>query len=589
MSSGLAADYAPAQENFFKPVPGFVAPSPGEHPRLLFRKGDLAILRERAKTADGNMLIERTKFLLGGADKVREGKDFTMFDAAAFGFLYQITGDKKYTALAKGSQEHFWTQGTTDRDDRYSLTPPNEPMRAGPSLYAVALAYDLCYDGWDAEYRQEQAQKIFTWKGRCKKRGGEISTESMALHADSPNPVSNHYGLQVGGIGLTLLALGQDPELTDPQRTRVKELYETGVFKQARKVLTEDFGQTGYFAEHGGPGVIATTWTMTPWLKAERVCAGRDWLSDPKWPNPEWMSLHFVMETIVHDNTPMYTNPCAGRGGYGGDVLEQNGGHHAGYFSQGFGAIQESRKPAMLWVYNTFVEPYEKQQYKDAFPSPETKSFDTFNYPHRPLYAFLDWPFDVKPENPERTIPRAVGDMHYGQFIFRNRWKDKDDTIVCITFGARTSDKDPRRSMVWGLSQQLTFGSVAPVTKGTGKIGQAVIDYWQPAEDGSGVVSAGGTSIGVDYSLASGADAVIVMVGKGADGKLGGKPDATKTKKQTIEAGGTTFQILTLSATGKHPDAIASGNKVTLGNQAISFDGKNIVFAKIVGAPKLTQ
>ena len=574
------AGTALAEQPWPATVPGWKPVGAGEHPRLFFRKAELPALRQRAQTAEGKMLVERTVFLLDGADKVREGKRFTMFDAAAFGFLWQMTGQAKYAELARQSQEKFWAPGSLDKDDRYSLNPPNEEMRAGPSLYAVALAYDLCYDAWPADYRKEQAQKIFTWKGRCKKNGHNVSLESMAKQAYSPNPVSNHYPLQVGGAGLTLLALLDDPELTDDQRKLARDWYETGILKQARRIFTVDFGATGYFAEHGGPGVIAMSWTLTPWLKAERVAGGRDWFSDPAHPTTEWLSLQFVLKTIAHKDVPYYANPGAGRGGYGGDQLEQNGGHHAGYFSQGLGAIQEARRPAMRWVYEKFVEPYERRQYPTEFPLPAAKSFDTFCYPHRPMYAFVNWP--AAAENPAKTVPKAAGDPHFGQYIFRNRWQDDDDTIVCITFGARTADK-VRRSMVWSLGQQLTFGTITPVVTGNVKIGQAVIDHWQPAEDGSGIVTAGGTSIGVDFSQSSGAETVVVMVGKGADGKLGGAVDAKKTKVQSVGP----FQILTLTPTGNHPVAQLAGEKVTLGGQTISFDGKNIVFGKLAAAPKL--
>src|SRR5438045_2875816 len=70
------------------PVAGFVAPQPGEHPRLFFRKADLPALRKLATTPDGKMLVDRTIYLLDGATQLREGKRYTMFDAAAFGFLY---------------------------------------------------------------------------------------------------------------------------------------------------------------------------------------------------------------------------------------------------------------------------------------------------------------------------------------------------------------------------------------------------------------------------------------------------------------------------------------------------------------------
>jgi hypothetical protein len=558
-------------------VKGHVPPKPGEHPRLLFRKSDLPELRKRAQTPAGKMLIERTIYLLDGADHVREGDRYTMFDAAAFGFLYQITGEKKYADLAKQSQDKLWTQGTLDRDKRYSLVPPNEPMRAGPSLYAAALAYDLCYDAWDADYRKDQAQKIFTYRGKSKKRGGEISLERMALKPDNPNPVSNHFALQVGGAGLSLLALQGDPELTREQHATL-EKWMGGVRKNAIKVMTEDFGESGYFGEHAGPGVIATTWTFLPWLAAERIAGGRDWLSDPKHTAAEWISLRFVMETLPSDRGPVYTNPIP-MGGYGTEYLVQNGGHHATYWSQGLGAVQPQHRAAMLWVYENFVEPTERTLYADELPEGQ-KSFDAFNYPHRTMQAFINWPFNEKPVNPETVIPKFKADTHYGRFVFRNRWQDANDTIVATLFGARTSDRGVARLMVWGLGQRMTFGNIGHAIQGSGKIGVAKIDAYQGFEDGSGAVAAGGNIVGVDFSKASGADTVVVIVGPGASEALEGDVDPTKSKVQTVDAGGKTFAILTLSESGTHPTAEAAGSSIKLGDQTISVDGTLVKFAK---------
>ncbi len=559
------------------PVKGFVAPQPGEHPRLFFRKADLPMLRQRAQTPEGRMLIERCKFLLDGADKVREGNRYTMFDAAAFGFLYLMTGDKKYSELARQSQDKFWTPGTVDKDNRYSLMPPNEPMRAGPSLYAVALAYDLNYDGWTPEYRKEQAQKIMTWQGKCKKRGGDISLARLAMTPDCPNPVSNHFALQVGGAGLTVLALMGDPELTPEQQAQLK-VFQQGVDKNALKVMTEDFGESGYFAEHAGPGVIASTWTFTPWLKAEKVAHGRDWLYNPAHPNPEWISLRYVMETLPTPKGPVYTNP-APQGGYGTEALIQDGGHHAGYWSQGFGAIAPEHIPAMLWVYHHFVQPTERQLYGAQLP-PGQESFDTFSYPHRPMYALVNWPFGVAEENPAKTVPKFKSDLHYGRFVFRNRWQDANDTIVAVLLGARTSDRGVKRLMVWSLGQKTEFGLIAPSVQGNGKIGLAKIDGFEGFSDGSGCVAGGGNVIAVDYSKASGADAVVVVEGPGATGQLSGTSDHSRFQVQSAVVGGNTFSILTISENGQHPTASVDGDKIALGGQTIAFNGTLIKFDK---------
>ena len=59
-----------AEQPWPKDVPGHIAPAPGEHPRLFFRKADLPALKKRAATADGKAIIERLKVVLGGGDKM---------------------------------------------------------------------------------------------------------------------------------------------------------------------------------------------------------------------------------------------------------------------------------------------------------------------------------------------------------------------------------------------------------------------------------------------------------------------------------------------------------------------------------------
>ncbi|GDY13678.1 hypothetical protein LBMAG53_25560 [Planctomycetota bacterium] len=583
--TSLATVAGAGESSWPSPVPGFTPPKAGEHPRLFFRTADLPQLRERAKTPEGQAIIARCRQILGGGEAVRtEIGKFTLFDGAAFGFLYQITGDRKYAELARKAVEHAWEPGVVDRDSRMSLNPPNEPMRYGPSLAAVAMAYDLNYDAWPEDFRVAQAKRMQDHVGKCKKRGGSISLERMSLNPDNPNPVSNHLGLQVGGAGLTLLAIQGDPG-TDPAKIAA---WLAGVDKQARKVMTQDFGETGYFAEGPGPGVIATTWTFTPWLLAERVCAGRDWLSPrPQGLAAEWLSLRFVFQTILVDGKPHYLNPTPDAG-YGSDWVQQAGGHHATAFCQGFGAIQPERKAAMKWVYEQFFQPVEAKQYLEQAGDGKP-TYDIFTYPHRALFSLVNWPFDEAAKNPDKYLPKAIGDRHQGHFLFRNRWQDGDDTVVGVLYGHRSDEKKPvPRIMVWGLGQRLTFCDIKSAVT-TGKSGQiSAVKTWKPAADGSGIVAVGTSTVGVDFSRSSGADALIVVVGEGATGALGGGSGSSKAKATTVQAGGKTFAILTLS-NGAHPEAKATGDQVVVGGQTIGFDGTAITFSKLVGPPTIAQ
>ena len=64
--TGLLAGAAPAKGPWPADVPGFVKPAPGEHPRLLFRKGDIVALKAKAATPEGKAIIARLRLTLGG-------------------------------------------------------------------------------------------------------------------------------------------------------------------------------------------------------------------------------------------------------------------------------------------------------------------------------------------------------------------------------------------------------------------------------------------------------------------------------------------------------------------------------------------
>lgn len=568
-------------------VPGHVAPAAGEHPRLFLRKADVPALRARAQTPEGKAIVARLRALLGGGEAVPASRNtggsfdsrfdgppgsYTLWHAAGFGTLYQITGEAKYAELAKECAELAWN-GVRDRDSRYSLKPPAEPMRTGPALYAMALAYDLCYDGWDAAYREAFAQRLMTWSGRCQKRGGDVSLERLATRADNPNHISNHFALQVGGAGLTLLALKGDPGVDAATIDRLQE----GVFKQARKVLNQDFGEGGYFGEHGGPGVIAKTWTFVPWLQAERVAAGRDWITNNS--SAEWMTLRYPMQMVANGSQARHFSIAwaAGPGdenhGYGMEIVPQDGGHHGALFCQGFGAVRPEYRPALLWAYNTYLAPHEAKRFPAQAPQGGQPAFDVFTYPHRALFALVNWPFGVEPQNPGEVLPPVAEDRRYGQYIHRKRWQDDDDIIVGALYGARSKGEEgtARRLQVFAYGKRIAFSTVV------GSEGASNGCTW--VGDGSGVSWGNGNAVGVDFNAASGADAVVVLVGPRADARIEGE-NGPMFSAGTCTVGGTTVAVLTV-AKGAHPKPVVEGTSLKIGGQTVTIaDGKPVFAVK---------
>jgi hypothetical protein len=170
----VAAGPAVAQTPWPSKVVKFQEVAPGEHPRLLFRKSDLPALRAKAKTPEGEAIINRLRVQLDGAkgdsmpklpsgqpntnENAKDGDDanvtvglYTLSHVAGYGLIYQLTGDKKYADLGRKCME-LALKGQRDRDGRYSFRKPDGALRAGPSIgwYALGPAGPRLADGWPA-------------------------------------------------------------------------------------------------------------------------------------------------------------------------------------------------------------------------------------------------------------------------------------------------------------------------------------------------------------------------------------------------------------------------------------------------------
>ena len=147
--------------------------------------------------------------------------------------------------------------------------------------------------------------------------------------------------------------------------------------------------------------------------------------------------------------------------------------------------------------------------------------------------------------------------------MFRNRWKDKDDVVVTMLL-------KPSKG-----NGAVPDGNVIVI--GEGKETHLPVKFsgaptsFQPTDTG-GVVSTSAGSFGVDFSGASGADALLVLAGPV-------KGQAKGANVQTVEAGKNTFVVMTLQK-GEAPAAKADGDDLVVGGQTVSYDGQKITFAK---------
>ena len=556
LAAGLQT-HAAGETPWPAPVKDWKAPEAGEHPRLFFRKADLPEIRKRVATPEGKAIVKRLGLLLDGKDgktlpaiipkpgvgapNAKHGEALTLWHPAGYGMLYHLTGDKAYANLGKEAMEHILTHAG-DIDPRYGFVRPNGALRAGPSLGAVAMGYDLCYDGWDDEFRARVAKAI-------QKGPGGFALDYL-VQGRRHGPHSNHWGCEIGGGALAVLAVWKDPGVDNAKIEALMGDSKKVFIRQ----LTQGFGDGGMFWEGKGPGGIGSDTAFVPAIQAWKVAGGQDFVS----PRPHVAAIPMIRvhDMLVVGGEPWY--PIPKPGGYGVAYMgmdrnsDRDGLSRGGQFAQGFGIIPDKLKPAALWSFNHILE-----------TDPATRTYDTVSrFPHRAVLALVNWPIGVKEVNPADMMPRVHWDNALGLYLFRNQWTGTDDDIV-VDVAVRA--RDPHALMVWGKGKRRTFG---PWPRGA-------TTHFQPAEDGSGTLTAGGAALGVDFSKASGADALIVTIG------------VAMTGADEVDVNGTKMYILQVGGKGEEPTELLGD--LSVGKQDITYDGKKIVFGTMAGPVKLPR
>jgi len=586
LSQPLAADDTP----WPAPVKDWVEPEPGEHPRLFFRKSDIPALRKKAETPEGKAILARLRKQLNGSDgqSLNKREMWTMSHVAGYGFLYTVTGDKRYADLGKQAMEQSISGAKRKDDTRYAFKGADGALRAGPALGWNALGYDLCYNGWDEAYRNRVRDALQNYNDGANKSLAELARGSRH------GPHSNHWGMQIGGAAMALLALMNDPGV---DMAKLKPLLEVNEKCMIRK-LTEGFGDDGYFKEGDGTGSMGYI-AFVPAIQAWRVAGGKDFYN-PR-PNAQWVTLRWILGGIVKDDGTILFHK---RDGYKHNVWTRDGISGGNYFGIGFGVATPIQKAAWLWYYNKYFK---------ALDAKNGTPYDTLSYyPHHSILSFVNWPLDIKPRDPAECIPRASTGKTFGYCMFRNQWKDENDIVVTVlTKRPRGHTKEHEIGPVWITASGVHFrwGHI------TGELKHSYV-----AQDGSGIIATSeGKSLAVDFSGACGKPAMIVLTGtlpggtapapsksskkKGKRGKGGAPPPAAKLKSTTLELAGTPVNVAFLPQAGAKigkkkpvmadigaeddaagslgPEPILSGGKIKVGSQTISIKDGVIVLGKI--------
>jgi hypothetical protein len=559
---------------WFRTVRGFEPVEPGEHPRLLFREDDLPALREKADTPEGRAILKRLRHLLDGdngetmttkfsdathaymgggwkSKKLDEPGVYTIGHVAGYGLLYQLTGEKKYAEFGRQCFEKALA-GVRDRDDRYSFRNPGGDLRAGPSVGWYAVGYDLCYDGWDAATREKLGRAIAEYSVAsgaaededpyvAKYANKQVDLESLARGTMPPS--SNHFGLQVGGASLALLAVSGE-EFVDQQR--IDTLLAVARDSMIRNMF-QGFGDGGFFTEGDGTGSMSSQLSFLAGLQAWRNARGVDFVNVER-PNARMMTLKWIYLTVVRDGRPHFW-PI--RGSYGHNVWAREGLSGAGYFAYGFGGVPDEHKAAMKWYYDRFLLEHDRQR---------GAPYDTVSrYPQAAVCAFVNWPVEMKPRDPDEVLPHCYRDSIHGFYAWRNRWQDGNDTVISLltqrTSGYMYSRPDKVFRILSG-GRRINWGTVQP----------GPTTYWHrtPQGETSVLTLADGTSYAVDFTGASGADTMLVTTGK--------------AKGQTVKVAGRKLTFFFPTAESP-PQVRVKGDAAVVGKQRVTVDDGNLSLA----------
>jgi hypothetical protein len=580
-SEGLTPWKLDARPWFVTPA-GFVPPQPGEHPRLLFRKSDLPALRKKAETPEGKAILARLRQTLNGGDgetmpkgystaikaygggtvKDDEGQRvsgeigiYTMSHVAGYGLLYQLTGDGKYAELGRQCFEKA-LQGIRDRDNRYSFRMPGGALRAGVTLGWYAVGYDLCYDGWDAATRERFGRAIAEYDEGKEDRDARTNLDLATIARGTISPGSNHFGMEIGGTGLALLAVRGEPFVDQKRIEALLKINERNIVRN----LTLGFGDGGFFAEGDGTGSMSSQIAFIGALQAWKNAGGHDYIVVER-PNARMMALKWIYLTVIRDGKPDFWPQ---RGAYPHNIWTRTGLSGAGYFSIGMGGVTEEQKAAMKWYYDRFLLEHDV---KNGTP------YDTVSeYPHFAVCSFVNWPVGVEARNPAEVLPRCFRDTIHGFVGWRNRWQDTNDVVISVllkpTRGYYETVPDGTLKIM-GFGRQFSWGpAVGDVTH-----------WWQDERAAATVLTTKNVSTAVDFTGLSGAEMLLATTGGGNGFSV--ETSAGKTVQGTPFRGRGTTLTVKCFPEGRAPAPTAKDGVITVGKRTVAVKDGNIVLGKV--------
>ncbi len=362
--------------------PGFQKLAPNEHPRLIFRKSDLPTLKKHIQTPEGKAIMRRFLEMLP-RQHAKHDKN-KPFYPAGYGLAWQLTGDKAHAEKAKELLAGMLNLGGS------------QDIHYGPEAQAIAVTLDLCYDAWDAEFRQKvidnlagRTRDLYTLSGRA--RGGA-----------SMSPWHNHEGIRAGSAGVAAICLLGEKTGDGKQVPDLERMIHHFARSIRRYFQFNGTSNTGFCLE--GSFYKRMTWNSGPGhlIQAYRTALGGDLLAG--WPG-HWAILGEWMQQPPSDRvvTPE---------GLGDD-------QSAGLWSVGLVTVPEAMKAGARWLFDR------------AYGLEGNKTF-AIHWAYHAGYVLMNYPFDVPARPPSASLPWMAPDPTGGRWIFRRPWQGAKDSLIVL-------------------------------------------------------------------------------------------------------------------------------------------------------------
>jgi hypothetical protein len=351
--------------------------TPADHPRLIFRKSDLPMLRKRMETPEGKAIFDRILSTAKGRGARGTAGKLNAYPAAGLGVAYQLTGDKAYAEQAKAIMEAVMPLRSAGRQD----------IHYGPYALGSAIAYDCCYDAWEPAFRQ----KVTDWLAQ----GVRDLASGTNIGTFAPNPWHNHNGVRIGGCGTAAIALLGEKDADGKEIAGLEGIIHNNARDARRYFEFGGLGASGWCLEGGFYKTM--TWNSGPGHLAQAyrsALGGELFAGQPAaWAIlGEWMAGG---------------GPSAG------------GGETAGLPPTALPCVDKALLPGVRYLYD------------ETFGLKGNKTFG-FDFAFHGAYVLMCYPFDTPAVEPAKSLPWCAPDPVQGHWIFRKPWTGSNEDMLLV-------------------------------------------------------------------------------------------------------------------------------------------------------------